>query len=372
MNNSGTFFYRGINKIGGTLMKGFLMFAVMASSLLLRAHAEDSLWQAYRSQYIQNGRVVDGTNGNISHSEGQGYGMLIAGAAGDRESFDSLWNWTRNNLQVRGRMQLRGDSLFAWRWRPDGNGGGAVDDMNDASDGDILIAWALVRASDRWQNDSYREAARQIAQDVRAKLLRPSAFGPLLLPGIKGFEHDSTIIVNLSYWVFPAFRDLAKVDPSPVWRDLEVSGRRLAAAAQFGRWGLPPDWLSVHGQQVSVASGFDPVFGYNAVRIPLYLAWANETGTNCATALIRFYNDAANNADGPKATVNLQTNELGKDPALQGMRAIYDFISLQDNKSADTLAHPYATLASDESYFSASLGLLANMASSERRLYAKP
>ncbi|MGC3992121.1 MAG: glycosyl hydrolase family 8 [Chthoniobacteraceae bacterium] len=352
-------------------MKGILMFAVMAATLMFRAKADDALWSSYRSQYIQNGRVVDGTNGNISHSEGQGYGMLLAEGYGDQQTFDSLWNWTRNNLQVRGRMQLRGDALFAWRWRPDANGGGAVDDMNDASDGDILIAWALVRASDRWQNDSYRQAARQIAQDVRAKLIRPSAFGPVLLPGIKGFEHDSSLVVNLSYWVFPAFRDLAKVDPSPVWRNLELSGQRLVAAAQFGRWGLPPDWLSVQGKEVSVASGFDPVFGYNAARVPLYLAWANVGGTNCGPAFVRFYNET-NGAEGIRATVNLQTNVLGKDPALQGMRAIYDLISLQDNQSADTLAHPYATLASDESYFSASLGLLANMASSERRLYAKP
>jgi hypothetical protein len=86
---------------------------------------------------------------------------------------------------------------------------------------------------------------------------------------------------------------------------------------------------------------------------------------------VRFYNDFGTLSNA-KATVNLVTDAPGKDPALQGMRAIYDFIGLPENASADTLAHPYAMLSSDESYFSASLGLLANLASSERRLYAKP
>jgi len=354
-------------------MKKFRIICLVAMGLLAThvfADSSDDLWNTYRARYIENGRVVDGTNGNVSHSEGQGYGMLLAEGHADRETFDALWKWTQSHLQIRGR-QLRGDHLFAWRWRPDGNGGGAVDDQNNASDGDLLIAWALARAGNRWNNEDYRSDARQIAKDVREKVIRNSAFGPLLLPGAKGFEKDSTIIVNLSYWVFPAFRDLNTLDPSPIWKQLETSGQRLIVAAQFGRWGLPPDWLSIHGEEVTVAPGFDPVFGYNAVRVPLYLMWANDNVASCLNSFMSFYNDFGA-LDNARATVNLANDVPGKDPALQGMRAIYNFIGLQENGGADTVAHPYATLAKDESYYSASLGLLANMANAERRFYAKP
>ena len=99
-----------------------------------------SAWQAYKARFVTDqGRVVDTGNNEISHSEGQGYGMLIAVAAGDRATFDRIWGWTRANLMV------RDDELIAWRWEPRKRPG--VADMNDASDGDILVAWALAEAA---------------------------------------------------------------------------------------------------------------------------------------------------------------------------------------------------------------------------------
>ena len=49
-------------------------------------------WPAFKARYMApEGRIVDTGNGGISHSEGQGYGMLLAEAAGDRAAFDRLW-----------------------------------------------------------------------------------------------------------------------------------------------------------------------------------------------------------------------------------------------------------------------------------------
>src|SRR5487761_2690925 len=60
------------------------------------------LWQDWSKRFVRpSGRVVDTGNHGISHSEGQGYGMLLAVAAGDRPAFDRLWAWTRANLQIR-------------------------------------------------------------------------------------------------------------------------------------------------------------------------------------------------------------------------------------------------------------------------------
>ena len=71
------------------------------------------LWMAYKAAFVSDGgRVVDNANGNVSHSEGQGYGMLLAVAADDRETFDESGDWTRSQLM------LRDDGLAAWRWGP--------------------------------------------------------------------------------------------------------------------------------------------------------------------------------------------------------------------------------------------------------------
>ena len=47
-----------------------------------------ALWKAFRMSFVSNGRVIDKDNGGISHSEGQGYGMILAEASGDRAIFE--------------------------------------------------------------------------------------------------------------------------------------------------------------------------------------------------------------------------------------------------------------------------------------------
>jgi endoglucanase len=42
------------------------------------------------------------------------------------------------------------------------------------------------------------------------------------------------------------------------------------AAARFK---MPTDWISLADETAAAARGFPSVFGYDAVRIPLYLAW---------------------------------------------------------------------------------------------------
>ena len=56
-------------------------------------------WRSFKAAYLRpEGRIVDTGNGGISHSEGQGYGMLLAEHAGDQETFDSLFGWTEHVL----------------------------------------------------------------------------------------------------------------------------------------------------------------------------------------------------------------------------------------------------------------------------------
>jgi hypothetical protein len=170
-------------------------------------------WRRYQSKFISpEGRVIDDANGGISHSEGQGYGMLIAVRAGDRAGFDRLWTWTRANLE------LRGDHLAAWRWDPAHDP--HVADRNSATDGDLLIAWALSEAGAKW-DPAYAAAARSI--------------GPLLLPGAQGFgpsERPDGPVVNLSYWIFPALDRLASISHAADWRAVTRSGLNLIDEAR--------------------------------------------------------------------------------------------------------------------------------------------
>jgi endo-1,4-beta-D-glucanase Y len=226
-----------------------------------------AFWQAYKARFITPaGRVIDAANKNISHSEGQGYAMLLAVAADDRATFDLLWQWSRAQL-------IRDDSLFAWKWDPESTP--HVIDANNASDGDLLIAWALAEAGDYWPGAPYRAAAAEIAEAIAKEDVVETAFGPTLTPGRIGFEAEDRPdgpVVNLSYWVFPALWRLRTIAPDGPWGALVKSGTAIAASARFGAQQLPTDWISLKGAP-RPADGYPRTFGYDAIRIPLYLAW---------------------------------------------------------------------------------------------------
>lgn len=322
------------------------------------AASAPSLWSVYKERFVTpEGRVVDTGNGDISHSEGQGFALFLAVTHGDREGFERIWKWTDRNLRV------RTDRLFAWRWRPARTGGesGAVDDYNNASDGDLLIAWALHRAAKLWEIAEYRASATELAREIRTRLLRATSIGPVLLPGAHGFESPEGIVVNLSYWVFPAFGELNEIDPSAQWKELTASGLALHEHGRFGKWKLPPEWLLISEKGLRVAPNFESVFGYNAIRVPLYLAWSGRSSPADLGSYRAYHRSFPGSL---KATVDLHTNQPGADDALAGMRAIYALLESGDGRESGpgNKRAPYRAIAADEAYYSASLGLLANAA----------
>lgn len=245
-------------------MRGLALGLLLVCLTTAACALDSASWQAWRARFVTaDGRVVDTGQGGVSTSEGQGYGMLLAVAAGDAVSLDRLWTWTRTHLA------RRTDGLLAWRYHPERG----VEDDNAAADGDLLVAWALARAADRFGRPDYRQEAQALAAAVRRQLVVQTAWGPVLKPAPAGFDRAEGLVVNLSYWVFPALDTLASVDPDPVWPALRESGLRLLRLARFGRWGLPPDWLQLT-DPLRPAPGWPARFGYDALRIPLHLIWA--------------------------------------------------------------------------------------------------
>jgi endo-1,4-beta-D-glucanase Y len=317
---------------------------------------DNGVWSRYVAKYVQpEGRVVDTANGGVSHSEGQGYGMLLAQSFGDRQQFDKLWAWTRANLQI------RKDRLLAWRWRPSGSGAsGAVDDMNNASDGDVLVAWALMRAADQWGDQGYVAPAREILTDLKAKAVRPTRYGPVLLPGVDGFVHDPTVTLNLAYWVFPAFEYFGQHD-DPMWNGIARTGWTLLDQAKFGAHKLPPDWLLV-GSDLKVAEKMGQYYGYDAMRVPLYVLWSRDAAAHQKSALsgIRTYWASMSGVDQIPARVNLINDTTDSNPLPVGVQTIATW-------TIDGRPGPKADAADLDRmlYYDASLALLTEIAFAE-------
>ncbi|MGH7859720.1 MAG: glycosyl hydrolase family 8, partial [Candidatus Binatia bacterium] len=226
----------------------------------------------------------------------------------------------------------------------------------------IWIAWALARGGTEWSEPAFTASAREIAGDIRRKLLRRRGDQVLLLPAEHGFETPRGLVLNLSYWVFPAFDELAAIDPHPVWSRLSETGLALLHSVGFGRWKLPPDWLTLEEAPV-VSKQFAPVFGYNAVRIPLHLVWAGKA----SPANLKPYRDFWGYFDGARFTparTNLEDDCVDSFDAPAGIRAIVELVrsASQESPSASSLAR----LEDGEDYYSASLLLLTKLAIAER------
>ncbi len=313
------------------------------------------LWASYKARFFKpEGRIADSGNGGISHSESQGYGMIFATAHNDRKTFDALWAWTQKTLK-------RSDGLFSWKYVPSADTPDArIPDRNNASDGDLLMCWALLRAARQWNDPTYTEAALRIADAMQRHVIVRDNEQTYLLPGVDGFKSDTSRVVNLSYWVFPALHALQEHTGDTVWQSLIMTGRSLIGSAQFGMHRLPTDWLETMGE-LRPADKFPPRFGYDAIRVPLNLAWGNAP-----TAFLQPFADfwtRLPKTDAYPAWVDVTTEAQSTERQSRGMRAVADLTFKRVGKPAQDL--PTDLLPSDD-YYAASLILQADLAAKEQ------
>jgi endo-1,4-beta-D-glucanase Y len=312
----------------------------------------DAEWRAFRNRYLTTtGRIIDTANNGISHSEGQGYGMFFAVQFNDRLNFERLWGWTQHHLS------RRQDGLFAWRYDPSSSF--PVSDTNNAVDGDIYIAWALALAAERWGVPDYRAAATRIAEDILRCCVTEVGGQIVLLPGTGGFRSAEGTVVNPSYYAFPALRALSRLVADRRWSRLERNGLEMIRDASMGRWRLPPDWLLLpQSGGISVAApGWPARFSWDAVRVPLNLAWLQVDHETIAAAR-RFWGDPAHRYH-PPAWVDLRTGEIPPYAGHAGVRAVQALLGSWQGERPRVLQR----VEEAPDYFGAALVLQARIAS---------
>lgn len=314
--------------------------------------AGSPLWSEWSRRYVKrSGRVVDTAAHGASHSEGQGYGMLLAVAAGDRAAFDQIWRWTHANLAV------RSDHLLAWRWDPNTR---AVSDRNNATDGDILVAWALAEAADLWNSPEYVAAASAIAEDVsRLLVVDAIGVGPVLLPASFGFTRaDQTDgpVVNLSYWIFPAFSRLAQLAPKGDWDRVRRAGLAIVDAIQSQAPASVTNWTALGDSKIAPARRFPAKVGYDAVRIPLYLAFAPHENAERLAGFGAMFPPAATGLP----IVDLRSgevDEIAKGRGYGALAALRDCVV-----GGQPFPDEFYRLGGDDAYYPATLHALALVA----------
>ena len=352
----------------GSLLPMGRRLALGASLSLLttrpaRPETPQRAWAEFRSRFVsRDGRVMDTGNHNVSHSEGQGYGLLLAAAYDTEPMFMQILDWTRRNL-CRGE-----DHLLSWRWRPEAPGRDRGD-LNNAADGDLLGAWALCRAAVRWHNRDCLGLAKAMAADF-LRFNTVDVNGQLLMrPGTTGFDHREHLVVNPSYAVFPAMRELNAMQPDPRWRRLEAGMLDLMAHARFGQRQLTADWVEVprSGGRYRIASEWPPRFSWDAVRIPLYMTWAGLAKDPSLDPLMAVWFDPMRGA-APPAWWDLRNESPAPYEATPGIIAVARLLLAARLGQAQQHPLPLPAVSEAADYYNAALVLLCRLAADEGRL----
>ena len=208
--------------------------------------------RAFLERYVEpDGRVVRRDQGGDTVSEGVSYALLLAQVAEDPVAERRIWAWAQEHLR-------RPDGLLSYLADAQGD----VLDDEVATDGDLVVAWALSRS----RQPELRDEAGPLLAAVRKRTVVFRPPGPLLAAGPWATGEPATL--NPSYWVLPALRAVG-------WDDLAAPvGPALDAV---GADGLPPDWARQDGSRLS--AGPDPSgrfpqaqYGLDAQRVTVWLA----------------------------------------------------------------------------------------------------
>ncbi len=314
-----------------------------------QASAADG-WSTFKTRFMTSeGRIQDTGNNNVSHTEGQGYAMLMAVYYNDRSSFDSLWRWTQKNLSN------PNNGLFYWKYIPGASD--PVSDRNNASDGDVLIAWALLKAGNKWNVPAYLQASDRLQKTIIDRNVITFAGRTIMLPGAQGFNKTSYVILNPSYFIFPAWRDFAARSHLKVWNALIDDGTQLLSEMRFGDSGLPMDWVAMNADgSMAPATAWPPRFSYDAIRVPLYLHWYDPASLQLVP-FQRFWM-SFQRLQTP-AWIDVLSNDKAPYNMAGGLLAVRDL-------TLDDTGYINDALNSSEDYYSASLRLLTFLALNDR------
>ncbi|SFF53104.1 endoglucanase [Fontimonas thermophila] len=242
-------------------------------------------WEQYARTFMStDGRIID-PHSPRQHtvSEAQAYAMFFALVGNDRRRFETLLQWTENNL-AQGDLTAH---LPAWQWGRRDDGSWGVLDANPASDADLWMAYVLAEAGQLWQQRRYRVLSAVLAQRILDQEVADlPGLGQTLLPAPTGFVSDAGWRLNPSYVPMMLLRRLHALRPQQGWDRLLESTRRLITESAVH--GYAPDWvLWRHSGGFAPDAQTEARGSYDAIRVYLWAGMLNAADPAHATLVER-------------------------------------------------------------------------------------
>lgn len=219
-----------------------------------------------------DGRVQRKDEGDDIVSEGQAYGMLIAEIAGRDDLAQTIWSWTKANLQ-------RPDDLISWHADPSGK----VLDQGSATDADVLLAYALLRYSGT-DADSLHRDGQQLAHAVLQNETVDHHGAPVPVAG--PWALTTPYSVDPSYWMPGVYDGLATLTGDQRWSQARAATVDIVSQLTGDGSTLPSDWATLDDSAKASGSGNgNPVqYGADAERMPIWFAYGCDDASKALAA----------------------------------------------------------------------------------------
>lgn len=225
-------------------------------------------------------RTTSDSEGTTVLSEAQSYGMLITVLAAQKgqatqADFESLYRYYQNH-------RIEGTQLMSWK-QVITNGSETVEKQN-ATDGDLYIAYSLIEAAKQWPDKAqeYEGQAKSILIDI-LRFNYNEETGVLKVGNWAKKNTDFYYLMRTSDTLPHYFQVFYNLTGDKQW--LDIKDKMLGQLEQISSHsdtGLLPDfiWAEKSGARLvdanTIESQYDGAYSYNACRLPYHLSQSQD------------------------------------------------------------------------------------------------
>lgn len=280
------------------------------------------------------------THKTMALSEGQGYGMYINVLAaengwGKEKNFERL-----NNFYLAHRERIAKTTTGLMSWRMIEKRGKWKVDKNSATDGDLFIAEALLKASKIWHNEQFKDEARTLMNDILRYEYNPQT-NTLTVGNWANSKSKFYNLMRTSDVMPEFFDDFYQETGDRRWLLIKKTMlKRLNQLSHQHNSGLVPDfaWVSKSNAKPvkanAVATKYDGDFSANACRVPMMLAQSNDPlAKKTLKRMMKFFSKQSTLTAG----FTLEGKPLNKYQSASFSAPIFNAVSFNSNQGFDNL-----------------------------------
>lgn len=268
----------------------FVLIAVVVVILFVREDSQKQVgtyfYEQWTKRYVQT--LHDGKQAyintqpqkseGVSLSEGHGYGMYICVLA-SQQGKDTKKVFDQLNAYYKAHC-YHDTALMSWRQTI--KDGTVTQEKNNATDGDLYIAYALLEASKEWHEPSYKKEALAILRDILTynynKTLHTLTVGNWATKETKYYA-----MIRTSDCLPKLFDTFYEATNDENWQWIHQNMMMyLKQLSDQQKTGLLPDFALINNGEAKpvkskfVSSKYDGDYYYNACRVPYNLADDNH------------------------------------------------------------------------------------------------